>query len=277
MTDEQLLRYSRHLLLEELGIEAQEHFARARVLVLGAGGLGNPAAAYLALAGVGRLAIVDNDAVEASNLQRQWLHAAGRLGMNKAVSAAQSLADLNPDLVLETYPERVDAPRLVQLLHGVDVLVDASDNRATRDAANRAALETGVPLVSGAASRFAGHVAVFNRREADCPCYECLYPAEQAPADDACAVLGIFAPVTGVIGAWMAAEALRLLHPFGTAQSGALWMFDGLGAQARRLRFERRADCSVCASAAQPAAAPDPGAEAAMPAAVSPDARRGPR
>jgi molybdopterin-synthase adenylyltransferase len=245
MDDPTLLRYSRHLLLEQIGVAGQEAIGGAHVLVVGAGGLGSPAATYLAAAGVGRLVIVDDDRVDLTNLQRQTLHATERIGQPKAGSAAQALRALNPQIDVEAIEARAGPDNLTRLLQGIDVALDCSDNRATREALNRACVAAGVALVSGAASAFAGQLAVFDLRRADAPCYACLFP-EGAGADDACATMGVFAPLAGVIGALQAAEALRLIHPFGAPASGQLLTVDGPDLEIRRLRFARDARCRVC-------------------------------
>lgn len=245
MDDPSLLRYSRHLLLEEIGIEGQERIARAQVLLVGAGGLGCPAALYLAGAGVGRLVLFDHDRVDLTNLQRQVLHTTARIGQPKAQSAAQALHALNPDVRLEARIDRATEDSLAGSLAGIDVVLDCSDNRATRYAVNRACVAAGVALVSGAASRMDGQLAVFDLRRDDSPCYACLFP-EGEGSDDNCATLGVFAPLTGLIGALQAAEALRLIHPFGAPATGELLTVDGAGMEFRRLRFARDPRCTVC-------------------------------
>jgi molybdopterin/thiamine biosynthesis adenylyltransferase len=196
MDDPALLRYSRHLLLDDIGIEGQERYARGRVLIVGAGGLGSPAAIYLAGAGIGRLVVYDGDNVDLSNLQRQILHTTDRVGQPKAVSAAQALRALNPHVTIDARARRLASAELATVLPDIDVVLDCSDNRATRYAVNRACVAARVPLVSGSASGFAGQLAVFDLRRGDSPCYACLFP--QGPGeDDACATTGVFAPLTG--------------------------------------------------------------------------------
>jgi molybdopterin/thiamine biosynthesis adenylyltransferase len=250
MDDPALLRYSRHLMLEEIGVAGQESFRRAQVLQVGAGGLGSPAAAYLVAAGIARLVLLDDDKVELTNLQRQTLHDSGRIGMPKAQSAAQSLHALNPAVAVEALAERATAQSLGRLLDGIDVVVDCSDNRATRHAVNRACVAARIPLVSGAASAFAGQLAVFDLRRDDAPCYACLFP-EGTGSDDACATMGVFAPLAGIIGTLQAAEALRLIHPFGEPSSGRLLTVDGPDLEFRRMRFFRDALCPICAGRAR--------------------------
>ncbi len=247
MDDPSLLRYSRHLLLEEIGVAGQERFARAQVLLVGAGGLGSPAAGYLVAAGIGRLVLMDHDKVDLTNLQRQWLHTTERVGMPKAASAAQTLRALNPAVAIEAVAERAEPRSLAARLPGIDVVVDCSDNRATRYAINRACVAARLPLVSGAATALSGQLAVFDLRRDDAPCYACLFP-EGPGADDNCATMGVFAPLAGIIGALQAAEALRLIHPFGEAASGQLLTVDGADMDLRRIRFERDPRCAVCAA-----------------------------
>jgi molybdopterin/thiamine biosynthesis adenylyltransferase len=245
MDDPALLRYSRHLLLDEIGIEGQQAIGRARVLVVGAGGLGSPAAIYLAAAGVGRLVLYDGDTVDLTNLQRQILHTTERIGLPKAGSAAQALRALNPDVVIDAHPTRIDAATLAAVLPQIDVVLDCSDNRATRYAVNRACVHAGVPLVSGSASAFAGQLAVHDLRNADAPCYACLFP-EGPGEDEACATTGVFAPLTGLIGSLQAGEALRLVCGFGESMSGQLLSVDLREMLFHRLAFARDPDCAVC-------------------------------
>ncbi len=245
MDDASLLRYSRHLLLEQIGIEGQERIGRAQVLVVGAGGLGSPAASYLVGAGIARLVLLDDDNVDLTNLQRQWLHTTERIGQPKAASAAHALHALNPQVAIEAHAERATAANLGALLRDIDVVVDCSDNRATRYAINRACVAARVALVSGAASAWFGQLAVFDLRRADAPCYACLFP-EGEGSDDSCATTGVFAPLTGIIGALQAAEALRLIQPFGQPASGQLLTVDGASMDFHRLRFAREPHCAVC-------------------------------
>ncbi len=246
MDDQSLLRYSRHLLLNEIGIEGQERIRRARVLLVGAGGLGSPAAIYLVAAGIGRLVLFDDDRVDLTNLQRQILHTTERIGQPKAGSAAIALRALNPQVQIEARATRITAENLAPLLADIDVVLDCSDNRITRYAVNRACVAAGVPLVSGSANVFAGQLAVFDFRSSDSPCYACLFP-EASGEDESCATTGVFAPLTGVIGALQAGEALKLLCQIGTSMSGQVLAVDGLGLEFRRLRFGRDPHCTVCA------------------------------
>lgn len=254
MTDDDLLRYSRHILLEELGVEGQERLGRAHALVIGAGGLGSPVALYLGTAGVGRITLVDHDEVDLTNLQRQIAHAMSRVGRPKAQSAREAIAALNPGVQVEAVVQRADAALLDRLVPQAGVVVDCCDNFATRQAVNAACFRHGVPLVSGAAIRFDGQLGVFDPRRADSPCYACLFPADSAPEETRCATLGVFAPLVGVIGALQAAEALKLLAGVGEPLAGQLLMLDARPMEWTSLRTPRRADCPVCAG--RPAAVP---------------------
>jgi adenylyltransferase/sulfurtransferase len=247
MNDEQLLRYSRHILLDEIGIEGQAKLLAARALVIGAGGLGSPVALYLASAGIGKITIADGDAVDLTNLQRQIVHRMAAIGTNKAESARSTLATLNPDIEVVALAERAAGERLGALVAAHDVVLDCSDNFATRHAVNRACVRHGRPLVSGAAVRFDGQLAVFDLRDAGAPCYACLFPESGDAEDVRCAVMGVFAPLTGVIGTLQAAETLKLLAGAGDPQSGKLLLFDALRAEWRTIRVKRDAACPVCA------------------------------
>ncbi|SFV10271.1 HesA/MoeB/ThiF family protein [Pseudoduganella namucuonensis] len=264
MDDNQLLRYSRHILLDEIGIEGQQKLLDARVLVIGAGGLGSPAAMYLASAGVGRLTLVDNDTVDLTNLQRQIAHNMERVGQPKALSARATLAAINPTIVIEALVERADEARLSELIAGADVVLDCTDNFATRHAVNRACVARQVPLVSGAVIRFDGQISVFDprggaARGANQPCYSCLFPQDQPFEDVACSTMGVFAPLVGVVGAMQAAEALKLLMGIGEPLSGRLLLLDGLRMEWTSIGIARNASCPVCATSAAPGAPPSPG------------------
>jgi adenylyltransferase/sulfurtransferase len=246
MDDRQLTRYSRHILLPQVGIEGQSKLLSASVLLIGAGGLGAPAALYLAAAGIGRLVICDGDAVDLTNLQRQIIHRESGIGINKADSARRALEEVNPGCRVEAVARRVGLDDLTRLAREADVVVDASDNFATRHAANRACVALGKPLVSGAAIRFSGQIAVFDRRQPGAPCYECLVPADSEAGDDACAVMGVFAPVTGVIGTLQAGEALRLLLDLPNPSAGQLVLFDMLSMDWNRIPVPKNPRCPVC-------------------------------
>jgi adenylyltransferase/sulfurtransferase len=249
MNDQQLLRYSRHILLDEIGIEGQERITQARVLVLGAGGLGSPAALYLAAAGVGTLALADGDTVDLSNLQRQVLHREAGIGRNKAESGRESLLALNPTLSIDGIAEKLSGTRLQEEVAHATVVVDCCDNFATRHAVNQACVASRTPLVSGAAIRFAGQISVFDLRQPDSPCYHCLFPDGEDAEELRCATTGIFAPLTGIIGSMQAAETLKLLAGCGTPLSGRLLRLEALTMQWRESRYHRDPACPVCATA----------------------------
>jgi molybdopterin/thiamine biosynthesis adenylyltransferase len=245
MTDDDLLRYSRHILLEEIGVEGQERLARSRALVIGAGGLGSPVALYLGTAGVGRLTLVDDDSVDLTNLQRQIAHAMGRIGQPKVQSAREAILALNPHVQVDTVDSRADAALLDQLVRDADVVLDCCDNFATRQAVNAACVRHAKPLVSGAAIRFDGQLAVFDTRDPQGPCYACVFPPEQPPEETRCATLGVLAPLVGIIGSMQAAEAIKLLCGVGAA-AGQLHLLDAKAMEWSRLRLQRRAGCAVC-------------------------------
>lgn len=301
MNDEQLLRYSRHILLDEISIEAQERLLGSTALVLGAGGLGSPAALYLAAAGVGRILLADGDTVDLTNLQRQILHTADRVGMAKTASARQTLAALNPGVVVVPLPrldtgDDIPSPgqsassgsvcTTAQAANGVapdttsattgsdtpaganppssppashaqtsslreavaqaDVVLDCSDNFATRHALNRACVQLRKPLVSGAAIRFDGQLSVFDMRQQTSPCYHCLFPDGEDVHEVRCSQMGVFAPLTGIIGTMQAAEALKLAGNFGTPMTGRLLMLDARTMRFTDIRVPRDPDCPVC-------------------------------
>jgi molybdopterin-synthase adenylyltransferase len=246
MNDQQLLRYSRHILLPQIGIEGQEKIRAARALLIGAGGLGSPVALYLASAGIGKLIICDGDSVDLTNLQRQIVHTTARIGMNKAVSAEQTLAAINPEVAVTAVEKRLTEDDLMVLAEEADVVLDASDNFATRHAINRVCARLGKPLVSGAAVRFDGQVTVFDFSKPGGPCYHCLFPEHAEQEDERCATLGVFAPLVGVIGAVQAAEALKLLSGAGEPLAGRLLLLDGLRMEWRSIRLVKDPACPVC-------------------------------
>jgi molybdopterin-synthase adenylyltransferase len=246
MTDDQLLRYSRHILLDELGIEGQQRLLESHALVIGAGGLGSPVALYLGTAGVGRITLVDHDAVDLTNLQRQIAHNLARVGSPKAESAREAIAAINPDVFVRPLVLKADAQALDELVPAADVVLDCCDNFATRQAINRACFAHGKPLVSGAAIRFDGQVSVFDPRRADSPCYACVFPPDQDLEETRCATMGVFAPLVGIIGAMQASEALRLLAGVGTSLAGRLQMLDGRTMEWNEMRVRRDPACSVC-------------------------------
>ena len=246
MNDDQLLRYSRHILLDDLGIEGQERLLASHALVIGAGGLGSPVALYLGSAGVGRITIVDPDVVDATNLQRQIAHDLSRLGQPKAASARAAIAALNPDPLVTTRHERADDALLDRLVPQADVVLDCTDNFATRHAINRACVRHGKPLVSGAAIRFDGQVTVYDTRSAESPCYACVFPESVAHEEVRCATMGVFAPLVGIIGTIQAAEALKLIAGVGAPLAGRLLMLDGRAMEWTEIRLPRQAACPVC-------------------------------
>ena len=246
MDDEQLLRYSRHILLPEIGIEGQQRLLDAHVLMIGAGGLGSPAALYLASAGVGTLSICDGDVVDLTNLQRQIVHREAAVGRPKVESARDTLLAINPRVNINAIPERVDGARLAQLVAAADVVLDGSDNFATRHAVNRACVAAKKPLVSGAGIRFDGQLAVFDLRDAQSPCYACIFPPDQMPEETRCATLGVFAPLVGIIGTVQAAEALKILSGMGSQLAGRLLMLDGRAMAWTDIRLQRDPACPVC-------------------------------
>ncbi len=248
MDDRQLLRYSRHLLLDDLGVEGQEKLLAAHALILGAGGLGSPVALYLASAGVGRLTIVDDDAVDLTNLQRQIMHTEARIGQAKVDSARQAIAALNPGVQVRTLARRADEALLQGLVADADVVLDCSDNFGTRQALNAACVHQRRPLVSGAAIGFDGQVSVYDPRRDDSPCYACVFPPSQAVEEVRCATMGVFAPLVGLVGALQATEALKLLCGIGQPLTGRLLMVDARRTEFTEVRVRRQHDCPVCAT-----------------------------
>lgn len=246
MRDDQLLRYSRQIMLPELDIDGQQRLLDAHVLMIGLGGLGAPCALYLAAAGIGRLTLVDNDQVELSNLQRQIIHATPDIGKDKVASASESLELLNADCRVTTVTTAVDSDNLPHILAGVDLVVDGSDNFTTRHAVNRACREQNLPLVSGAAIRWEGQVAVFDFRQPSSPCYACLYPDNTTEEGLNCAENGVAAPVVGIIGAMQALEVMKLLAGVGTTLAGHVLAMDAKHQQWQRLQLTRAEQCKVC-------------------------------
>lgn len=247
MNDDQLLRYARHILLDEFGIEGQERLNAARVLMVGAGGLGSPAALYLAAAGVGTLILADDDEVDLSNLQRQILHGQDRVGMAKAESGRRTLAALNPAVQVVPVVQRLDDAALREWAAQADLVLDCCDNFATRHAVNRACVALGKPLVSGAAIRFAGQISVFDLRDPNAPCYHCLFPEADDVEELRCATTGVLGPLVGVVGAVQAVEAIKLLVGMGEPLVGRLLCLEALSMQWQTLRYSRDPACPVCA------------------------------
>jgi len=246
LNDEQLLRYSRHILLPEIGIDGQQKLLASHALVVGAGGLGSPISLYLAASGVGRITLCDHDMVDLTNLQRQIVHNTDSIGQPKVASAREALARINPEVAVDVVQERVEGARLEALVSDADVVIDATDNFATRHAINRACVKFHKPLVSGAGVRFDGQVAVFDLRDAASPCYNCLFPEEGDLEEMRCAVMGVFAPLVGIIGSVQAAEALKLLMGVGQPLAGRLLLLDALSMQWRPVKLSKDVACKVC-------------------------------
>ncbi len=254
MTDDQLLRYSRHILLDEVGIEGQERILAAHALVIGAGGLGSPVALYLGSAGMGRITLVDHDVVDLTNLQRQIAHTTARVGQPKVASAAQAVQAINPGVQVTALQERADAQRLHTLVQEATVVLDCSDNYATRQAVNAACVRLGKPLVAGAVIRFDAQITVIDPRVSNAPCYACLFDPAAQFEEVACSTMGVFAPLVGVVGALQAAEALKLVAGVGTSLAGRLLMLDGRSMEWSSLRTARNPGCPVCGMAHTPSA-----------------------
>ena len=246
MKDAQLLRYSRHILLDELGIEGQQKLLASHVLIIGAGGLGSPVALYMGSAGVGHITVVDHDTVDATNLQRQIAHTVADVGHFKAQSIQQAIAAINPDIQVTVIVQRADAALLDAQVKMADVVLDCTDNFTTRHAINRACVKHGKPLVSGAAIRFDGQVTVYDPRDAKSPCYACVFPETSTFEEAQCATMGVFAPLVGIIGSIQAAEALKILAGVGEPLTGRLLMLDGRGMAFNEIRMPTNISCDVC-------------------------------
>lgn len=246
MNDEQLLRYSRHILLDEVGIEGQQRILDASALIIGAGGLGCPAAMYLAASGVGELTLVDHDTVDLTNLQRQIGHGTARVGMPKVSSLASSIHSINPDLKVRTIQQRADAALLDEEVARATVVLDCSDNYLTRQAINASCVKHRVPLVSAAIIRFDGQLQVFDLRQEQSPCYACIFPADAQFEEVQCSTMGVFAPLVGVMGSMQAAEALKLVSGAGTAMTHKLLMLDGRSMEWTQMRTSSNTECKVC-------------------------------
>jgi molybdopterin/thiamine biosynthesis adenylyltransferase len=246
LNDAQLLRYSRHILLNELGVEGQEQLLASHALVIGAGGLGSPVALYLGSAGVGRITVVDHDVVDETNLQRQIAHNLARVGMAKALSVQLAVAAINPDVVVIPVVQRADETLLNTLVAQADVVLDCTDNFTTRHAINRACVEHGKPLVSGAAIRMDGQLSVFDPRVPGNPCYACVFPEDSGVEETRCATMGVFAPLVGIVGTMQAAEALKLLTGLGSRLTGRLLMLDGRDMAFNEIALPQNPQCAVC-------------------------------
>ena len=248
MQDEELLRYSRHILLEDIGIEGQTRILQGHALIIGTGGLGSPAAMYLACSGIGQITLVDDDSVELTNLQRQIAHTTANVGQPKVASAKETLLALNPHVQVNALAVRADAALLDTLVAQADVVLDCCDNFATRQAVNAACVKHRKPLVSGAAIQMDGQITVYDPRDPTSPCYACVFPPDHTPEETRCATMGVFAPLVGIIGAMQAAEALKILASIGQALTGRLLMLDGRSMEWTQVRMPRKAGCLVCKS-----------------------------
>jgi len=246
MNDDQLLRYSRHILLDEIGVEGQQRIVAGHALVIGAGGLGSPVLLYLGSAGVGTITVLDHDTVDRTNLQRQIAHNEARVGTPKVTSAAAAIAALNPEVRVQALQQRADDELLDRLVPQADVVLDCSDNFVTRQAVNAACVRHRKPLVSGAAIGLDGQIAVWDARDAEQPCYACVFPPQSEVSEAHCATMGVFAPLVGIIGTMQAAEALKLLAGFGQSLAGRLLLLDGRDLRWTDLTIGRDANCPVC-------------------------------
>ncbi len=246
MNDTQLQRYARHILLNEIGIEGQQRILAANALIIGLGGLGSPAALYLAASGVGQLTLCDHDHVDLGNLQRQIAHRTSTIGLSKVASASLSISEINPETICVEVPLRADPVQLDSLVSVADVVLDCSDNFATRYAINQACMTHKKPLVSGAAIQFSGQAAVFDFRHPDAACYNCLFPEDSEAAEVRCATSGVFSPLTGMIGSIQAAETLKLLAGISRGLTGKLLTVDALDMNIRQSTFQRDPHCKSC-------------------------------
>ena len=252
MNDNQLLRYSRHILLPMIGYDGQEKLTKSHALIVGAGGLGSPVALYLAASGIGKLTICDFDTVDLTNLQRQIIHTTQSVGINKAVSAQQMIVKINPEIIVQTVVQKSSEAEFKALAANADVVIDCSDNFATRYALNRVCFALKKPLVSGAAIGFEGQISVFDFRHENSPCYHCLFPdlnnSGGEESDLRCATNGVFAPLVGMIGTAQAAEALKLIMNIGESLQGRLLLLDALAMEWRTIKVAPDPKCAVCGS-----------------------------
>ena len=248
MNDEQLLRYSRHLLLEEIDVAGQETLLNSHVLVIGAGGLGSAAMPYLAAAGVGHITLMDHDTVELTNLQRQIMHTESGIGKSKVASGKDFLRSLNSSIRIETIQAKATESLLDELLPSIDVVLDCTDNFSTRHLINAACVKNQTPLVSGSALKFDGQVSVFDPRNSSSPCYACIFSPDEKFEEVSCSSMGIFSPLVGIIGAMQAAQALQVLIGFGEPLVGRMLLWNGRTTQIDEIRISRNTECSVCGS-----------------------------
>jgi len=248
MQDQELLRYSRHILLDAIGIEGQERILATHALVIGAGGLGSPVAMYLAAAGIGTLTVTDHDTVDLTNLQRQIAHRTASVGSPKVESLKRTVHELNPLTQVNALQIRADSDTLDALVQAADVVLDCCDNFKTRHAVNAACVRHGKPLVSGAAIQFDGQISVYDTRAAEAPCYACIFPPDAGFEEARCATMGVFAPLVGIIGSMQAAEALKLVTGVGRSLNGRLQMLDGRAMEWNEIRLPRNPTCPVCSA-----------------------------
>ena len=248
MNDNQLLRYSRHILLPQIEYAGQEKLTKSHALIVGAGGLGSPVALYLAASGVGKLTICDFDNVDLTNLQRQIIHTTQSVGINKAVSAQQTIYEINPEINVQTIQQKSSEAEFKVLAETADVVIDCSDNFATRYALNRVCFALKKPLVSGAAINFEGQITVFDFRNEASPCYHCLFPDTGSNQEMRCAENGVFAPLVGMIGATQAAETLKLILNIGQSLQGRLLLLDSLSMEWRTIKLSKDPACSICSA-----------------------------
>ena len=248
MRDDQLLRYSRHILLDEWGVEGQERVSQSHALIVGAGGLGSPTALYLASAGVGHITLIDHDVVDVSNLQRQIAHTQDRVGQLKVESLKKAMTQINPEVQVECIAQRADSVLLNQHVAMADVVLDCTDNFETRHAINLACVQHIKPLVSGSALRMDGQVAVYDIRQNHAPCYACVFPPTQQFEETRCATMGVLAPLVGIIGSLQATEALKILSGMGASAVGQLILFNAKFMEWQSLQTHRHAHCPVCSA-----------------------------
>jgi len=261
MNDDQLLRYARHILLDDIGLAGQQRIMAAHVLIIGAGGLASPAALYLGAAGVGHMTVVDDDVVELSNLQRQIAHGSARIGQPKVESLRAAVQAINPEIEMACHAQRADAPLLARLVPQAGLVLDCTDNYRTRHAINAACVQHGVPLVSASAIGMRGQLLVVDPRNMHSPCYACVFAPDAAYTDMPCAVMGVFSALVGIMGSMQAAEALKLIGGFGHSSSARLLLFDAHTLQWRSMQTARAPHCPVCGQKPAPSAAHLPYAE----------------
>ena len=248
MRDDQLLRYSRHILLDEWGVEGQERVSQSQALIVGAGGLGSPAALYLASAGVGHITLIDHDVVDVTNLQRQIAHTQNRVGQLKVESLKNAIQQINPEVQVQCISQRADSVLLHHHVDLVDVVLDCTDNFETRQAINLACVQHKKPLVSGSALRMDGQVAVYDIRQSQAPCYACVFPPTQQFEETRCATMGVLAPLVGIIGSLQATEALKILSGMGPSLAGQLVLFNAKFMEWQTLQTHRHVECPVCSA-----------------------------